>query len=98
MLLLEESAMKHIPLRSCIICRQKFPKDKLLAITRISSGEILVGQHISGRSVYLCSALCAQRLTQRKDNLLHRLLNTSVDSLAIQREVENYFSSLIPTE
>jgi predicted RNA-binding protein YlxR (DUF448 family) len=97
MLLLKKIAMKHIPLRSCIICWQKFPKDKLLAITRISSGEIFVGQHISGRSVYLCSALCAQRL-QRKDNLLQRLLNTPVNSLAIQREVENYFSSLIPTE
>jgi predicted RNA-binding protein YlxR (DUF448 family) len=62
------------------------------------SGQIFIGQHVAGRSVYLCSALCAKRLAQRKDNLLRRLFNIPVDTMTIQREVDRYFASITPRE
>jgi predicted RNA-binding protein YlxR (DUF448 family) len=64
---------KHIPLRRCIACRERYPKRELIRIVRTSEGTIeidLKGKR-SGRGAYLCrkqqcleTALQPQRLSQ----------------------------------
>lgn len=47
---------KHVPLRTCIICRQKRPKRELIRIVRTPEGGIepdLRGK-LSGRGAYCC--------------------------------------------
>jgi predicted RNA-binding protein YlxR (DUF448 family) len=64
---------KHVPLRSCIACRERYPKRELVRIVRTPEGTIeidLKGKR-SGRGAYLCrkqqcweAALQPQRLSQ----------------------------------
>ena len=64
---------KHVPLRSCIACRERYPKRDLVRIVRTPEGTIeidLKGKR-AGRGAYLCrqqqcweAALQPQRLSQ----------------------------------
>ena len=64
---------KHVPLRSCIACRERFPKRELVRIVRTPEGSVeidLMGKR-SGRGAYLCrnpecweTALQPRRLSQ----------------------------------
>ena len=47
---------KHVPLRSCIACRDRFPKRELIRIVRTPEGtlEIDPGGKRAGRGAYLC--------------------------------------------
>ena len=64
---------KHIPLRSCIACREKLPKRELIRIVRTPEGTLEVdpkGKR-AGRGAYLCrkrqcseTALTSGRLSQ----------------------------------
>ncbi len=68
-----ETRRKHVPLRSCIACRQKLPKRELVRIVRTPEGTIEIdpkGKR-SGRGAYLCrqqqcweQALQPRRLAQ----------------------------------
>lgn len=68
-----EKRRKHVPLRSCIACRKRFPKRDLIRIVRTPEGTIeidLKGKR-SGRGAYLCrnrqcweAALQPRRLSQ----------------------------------
>jgi predicted RNA-binding protein YlxR (DUF448 family) len=46
----------HVPLRTCITCRQKRPKRELLRVVRRPEGDIEVDPRgkLSGRGAYLC--------------------------------------------
>lgn len=64
---------KHVPLRSCIACREKRPKRDLIRIVRTPEGtlEIDLNGKRSGRGAYLCrnpqcwdAALQPRRLSQ----------------------------------
>ena len=47
---------KHVPLRTCIACRQKRPKRELIRVVRTSAGALEVdpkGKR-AGRGAYLC--------------------------------------------
>jgi hypothetical protein len=70
---LPKKGRKHVPLRSCIACRERFPKRDLVRIVRTPEGAIkidLKGKR-SGRGAYLCrnqqcweAALQPRRLSQ----------------------------------
>ena len=47
---------KHVPLRSCIACREKLPKRELIRIVRTPEGtlEIDLKGKRAGRGAYLC--------------------------------------------
>lgn len=48
--------MKHIPLRSCIVCRSSKDKSELLRVVRRPDGEVVIdttGKE-SGRGAYVC--------------------------------------------
>lgn len=46
---------KKIPLRSCVISREKLPKAELIRIVRTKDGEVLVDEtgKLNGRGAYL---------------------------------------------
>ncbi len=48
---------RHIPMRTCVVCRDKKPKQELLRIVRTPEGEVRVdsGGRLSGRGGYVCS-------------------------------------------
>ena len=52
------TSIKHIPLRTCIACRQTRAKRELVRIVRTAEGEIRIdgtGKQV-GRGAYLCRA------------------------------------------
>ncbi len=52
---------KHIPMRTCIQCRQVRPKRELVRIVRTPEGDIQIDAKgkVSGRGAYLCrNRLC----------------------------------------
>ncbi len=64
---------KHIPLRSCIACRERVPKRELIRVVRTAEGTIEIdpGGKRAGRGAYLCrrqqcwdEALQQRRLSQ----------------------------------
>lgn len=58
---------KHVPLRSCIACRQKSPKRDLIRVVRTPEGvlEIDLKGKKAGRGAYLCRRLqCCEAALQ----------------------------------
>ena len=49
-------AGRHVPLRSCVACGEKFPKRELVRIVRTSGGTVQVDPtgKAPGRGAYLC--------------------------------------------
>jgi predicted RNA-binding protein YlxR (DUF448 family) len=60
---------KHVPLRSCISCRETKPKRELLRVVRTPDGHVLVDAtgKKSGRGAYLCARLsCWENAVKKK--------------------------------
>ena len=60
---------RHVPIRTCIVCKQSKPKRELLRVVRTPDGHILMdatGKR-SGRGAYLCARLsCWQDALKKK--------------------------------
>lgn len=81
---------KHIPQRSCIICREKQDKRQLTRIVYLQNGQVMVdptGKQ-NGRGAYVCTRPeCRHQLVHSK--LLDQALKTTIsnedkDRLSIQ--------------
>lgn len=73
-------AVKKIPLRMCVGCREMKPKAELYRIVKTPSGEILIDKtnKLSGRGAYICkSDECLKKA--EKINALAHTFSTSVD-------------------
>ena len=73
--------MKHIPLRVCIACGNKFPKRELIRVVRTPEGETVIDEKgkASGRGAYVCAnAPCISKAVTK--NKLERALKTSITS------------------
>jgi predicted RNA-binding protein YlxR (DUF448 family) len=48
---------RHVPMRTCVVCREKRPKRDLVRIVRTPSGEVVVDAtgRANGRGGYLCA-------------------------------------------
>ena len=48
---------RHVPMRTCVVCREKKPKHELLRIVRTPEGEVLVDASgkLNGRGGYVCT-------------------------------------------
>lgn len=69
---------RHVPQRTCIVCRQERPKRELLRIVRTPTGEVKldpVGK-LSGRGAYLCARRSCWGPALRKGKLEHELKTT----------------------
>jgi predicted RNA-binding protein YlxR (DUF448 family) len=59
---------KHVPLRTCIACRETKPKRELIRIVRLADGAVVVDEtgKQNGRGAYLCRQYtCWQEALER---------------------------------
>ncbi len=60
---------KKIPLRTCVCCRNSYPKQQLIRIVRTPEGEVKVDEtgKMNGRGAYVCKEpSCANRMLKAK--------------------------------
>lgn len=69
---------RHVPQRSCIVCREKTDKQRLTRLVRTPDGVIVdASGRLPGRGAYLCDQpACWDRALQ--SGLLERALRTSL--------------------
>lgn len=71
--------MKHIPERTCIVCRKKGDKSNFFKVVLNKSGEVaILGEtQLCGRGAYICkNAECI--LKAKKTRALSRVFKTSI--------------------
>lgn len=83
--------MKHIPERTCIVCRQQRPKHELLRIVKTATNEIVFDANgkMSGRGAYICrDGECIGSLAKKK--ALDRTFKTQISAETYQRLSQEY--------
>jgi len=76
---------RHVPQRSCVVCRQARPKGELLRVVRTPVGEVRVDPtgKLAGRGAYLCRGeRCLEQAI--KQNKLGRALGVAVGAEVIE--------------
>jgi hypothetical protein len=73
---MKRNIKKHLPLRTCIACREIRPKQELVRLVRVSDGtvDIDTSGKRAGRGVYLCTECWKVGLNSGK--LKHALRTT----------------------
>lgn len=71
--------MKKIPLRTCVITKEKLPKQELIRVVRTKEGNVVVDEtgKVNGRGAYLKKDLEVFNKAQ-KNKMLNRHLETDV--------------------
>ena len=91
-----EKRPKHIPERTCLVCKQKRPKHELTRIVRTPDGAVEIDPRgkKAGRGAYLCGARSCWE-SGLKSGRISRALNTSIrpDDHA---QLVAYAASLVP--
>lgn len=79
--------VKKIPMRSCIVTKEKYPKKELIRIVRTPEGEIIIDEigKANGRGAYL-----------KKDiEVINKAQNTKILNRVLEVEVpENIYEEL----
>ncbi|HEY4385211.1 MAG TPA: YlxR family protein [Ktedonobacteraceae bacterium] len=62
---------KHVPLRTCVACRDTKPKRELLRVVRTPDGHVVIDAtgKKSGRGAYLCARLSCWEIALKKKRL-----------------------------
>jgi predicted RNA-binding protein YlxR (DUF448 family) len=71
---------KHVPRRTCVVCRQQYDKRRLTRIVRTPTSGVLVdptGKR-SGRGAYLCDQPACWDKVIRQAGILNQALNAQV--------------------
>lgn len=70
---------KKIPMRSCIVTREKLPKGELLRVVKSPTGEVLVDTtgKINGRGAYIKRDIEVLEKA-KKSKILERILETEI--------------------
>src|ERR1700730_13968037 len=85
----QQPKMKHLPLRTCVSCRETKPKRELLRIVRTPDSHVVIDAtgKKSGRGAYLCArfscwdqALKKQRLEQELEVTISPEDRTALDT------------------
>lgn len=82
--------MKHIPERTCVVCRKKAEKSNFIRLVLQKSGEILIEKDkpLEGRGAYICkNQECIKKC--RKCKALSRVFKKNVSD-EIYSELESY--------
>ncbi len=81
----KQKTRKHIPIRTCVVCRQKDDKRDLMRIVRTDDGvHVDPSGKIEGRGAYLCSQTsCWERAVMT--NILNKALKTMLTEEDRQR-------------
>ena len=90
-------ARKHIPLRTCVACRQIRAKRELVRIVKPPEGQIVVDEKgkAAGRGAYLCRRRPCWQVVVQPGRLEHAL-RTSVS--AQEREALLRYAEHLPEE
>lgn len=88
---------KHVPLRTCIVCREERPKRELIRIVRTPEGRVLIDPtgKKSGRGAYLCARRSCWEPAVRKGKLEHEF---SVTLQPEDREALEAYIETLPLE
>lgn len=91
-----EKKVRKIPMRQCMGCNERKPKQELLRVVRSPEGEIsldFTGRK-NGRGAYLCKDVkCLRRA--RKSHRIDRVLETEIPEAVydrMEREMETHES------
>ena len=86
--------MKKIPMRMCVICREKTEKRSLLRIVRSPQGELVfdAAGKKNGRGAYICSKPECLNLEKNRKKIVNALeCEVTADQLsAITEEIKSY--------
>lgn len=71
--------MKKIPMRTCVITKEKLPKQELIRVVRTPDGNIIIDQtgKVNGRGAYLKKDLQTFEKAQ-KSKILNRQLEVEI--------------------
>src|SRR6266700_5861707 len=88
---------KHIPLRTCVSCRETKSKRELLRVVRTPDGHVLIDAtgKKSGRGAYLCAKLSCWQQAIKTKKLEHEFETTI--SPEDRAELDAYIATL-PTD
>jgi len=80
-----QQAVKHVPVRTCVVCREKANKRALIRVVRTELGiQVDPGGKLNGRGAYLCDrASCWERAVTT--DILNKALRTSLTADDRQR-------------
>ena len=84
---------RKIPMRSCIITREKLPKSELLRIVKKPDGNVLVDTtgKINGRGAYIKKDTLVLEMA-KKSKVLERVLETEI-SLEVYEEISKIINN-----
>lgn len=87
--------MKYSPIRTCVVCRQKAPKQGLLRIVEQNNEFILdENKKINTRGFYICkSQECVNSINRKK--ILSRIKKTNIDEskhLKLQENLNKFLN------
>ena len=84
---------KKIPMRSCVVTREKLPKGELLRIVRTTDGTIVADEtgKINGRGAYIKKD-SEVILLAKKNKALERALETTIDD-SVYDEILNIINN-----
>jgi predicted RNA-binding protein YlxR (DUF448 family) len=88
---------KHVPIRTCVSCREAGAKRGLIRIVRTPEGDVQIDPtgRKNGRGAYLCyKPACWQRATHTP--ILNRALNTQLSSESLSTLSE--FAAGLPSD
>ena len=85
--------VKKIPMRTCVVTREQFPKMELIRVIRTPEGEITIDTKgkANGRGAYVKKDLAVIDKA-RKTKVLERVLEIEIKE-EIYRELEDYIIS-----
>lgn len=71
---------RHVPVRTCVVCREKADKRALVRVVRTPNGlQIDLGGKLDGRGAYLCEQKSCWERAASGDVLNHALRTTLTD-------------------
>lgn len=80
--------MKHIPLRSCIVCKAQKPKSEMVRIVKTADGVVVdESGKLNGRGAYIClNAECVDNCQKKK--ALNKTFKTALDNKTYEAVTE----------
>ncbi len=83
--------MKHVPMRTCIVCRKQRDKSELVRIVKTPSGDIVLDAsgHADGRGAYICADGDCMALAAKK-KAFDRAFKTRVEPSVYAAIAEAY--------
>ena len=90
----QQKKQKHLPLRTCVSCRDTKPKRELLRVVRTPDGHVLIDAtgKKSGRGAYLCARLACWEGAMKKQRLEQELETTITAEDRL--ELDNFIATL----